>query len=113
MIKKILSLLATMAITAMATPLVFANSVEYKYFVQAAVGSGPDQVARKISQLVKDQSGINLIIVNATGGNGLMAAMDFKKEPIDPWLFLSCLILAGAYRLEGRLSNLSPFECLT
>jgi tripartite-type tricarboxylate transporter receptor subunit TctC len=80
MIKKILSLLATMAVVAMVAPSVFANTVEYKYFVQAAPGSGPDQVARKISQVVKDQSGINLVVFNVTGGNGLMAAMDFKKE---------------------------------
>jgi tripartite-type tricarboxylate transporter receptor subunit TctC len=81
MIKKILSLLATtMAVMAMAAPSVFANTVEYKYFVQAAPGAGPDQVARKISQVVKDQSGINLVVFNVTGGNGLVGVMDFKKE---------------------------------
>jgi tripartite-type tricarboxylate transporter receptor subunit TctC len=83
MITKILSLLATaMAVMAMVAPSVFANTVEYKYFVQAAPGAGPDQVARKISQLVKDQSGINLVIFNITGGNGLLGVMDFKKEKL-------------------------------
>jgi len=79
MITKILSLLATaMAVMVMATPLAFAN--EYKFFVHGPVGTGSDQVARKISQLVKNQSGINLVVFNVTGGNGLLATLDFKKE---------------------------------
>ena len=79
MIKKILSsVLATMAVIAMATTTVLAN--EYKLFINNPVGSSNDQVARKLSQIVKDQSGINLVVMNVTGGNGLVAATDFKKE---------------------------------
>ena len=81
MIKKILSLLATtMAVMAMVTGPVFANTNEYKIFLNNPVGSGSDLVARKIQQLVKNQSGIALIVVNQSAGNGLVAATDFKKE---------------------------------
>jgi len=74
--KYLLALLITFT-TAVAMP-VFAN--EYRIFLNNPVGSGPDQVARKISQLVKEQSGINLLVINNPAGNGLVAATEFKKE---------------------------------
>ena len=81
MVKKILLSLATaMAVMAMVTGPVFANTNEYKFFLNSPVGSGPDVVTRKIQQLVKNRSGIDLIIINQSAGNGMVAAMDFKKE---------------------------------
>jgi tripartite-type tricarboxylate transporter receptor subunit TctC len=77
MIRKILSFVTAIAITAMAVPVL---ASEYRLILNNPVGTGPDQVARKISQLVKDQSGINLIVINQSAGNGLVAATDFKKE---------------------------------
>jgi tripartite-type tricarboxylate transporter receptor subunit TctC len=90
MIKKILSLLTAIAITAMAVP-VSAN--EYRIILNTPVGSGPDLVARKISQLVKDQSGIDLIVINQSAGNGLVAATDFKKERL-ALLFVNTSLMA-------------------
>ena len=77
MLKKYLVSLLITFTTAVAMP-VFAN--EYRIFLNNPVGSGPDQVARKISQLVKEQSGINLLVINNPAGNGLVAATEFKKE---------------------------------
>jgi hypothetical protein len=77
MLKKYLLPLLIAFTTAVAMP-VFAN--EYKILLNSPVGSGPDQVARKISQLVKEQSGINLLVINNPAGNGLVAATEFKKE---------------------------------
>jgi len=77
MLKKYLLALLIAFATAVAMP-VFAN--EYRILLNSPVGSGPDQVARKISQLVKEQSGINLLVINNPAGNGLVAATEFKKE---------------------------------
>jgi tripartite-type tricarboxylate transporter receptor subunit TctC len=77
MIKKILSWLIAVA-AVVVTCSAFAN--EYRLILNNPVGTGPDLVARRMSQLVKDQSGITLIVVNQSAGNGLVAATDFKKE---------------------------------
>ena len=76
---------------AISTPLVFAT--DYKLFHNNPVGSGPDLVARKISQVVKYQSGMDLVVVNQTTGNGLVAATDFKKERL-ALLFVNTSLLA-------------------
>jgi tripartite-type tricarboxylate transporter receptor subunit TctC len=74
--KYLLALLIAFA-TSVAMP-VFAN--EYKIFLNNPVGTGSDRVVRKISQLVKEQSGINLLVINQSAGNGLVAVTEFKKE---------------------------------
>ncbi len=53
---------------------------EYKLFINLPVGAGTDIVARKMSEVVKIQSGINIQVINATAGNGLLSATEFKKE---------------------------------
>lgn len=73
MIKKLLA--AVMLVLSTAS---FAN--EYKLFINNPVGSGPDVIARKISDIVKAKNGINLAVINATAGNGLLAVNEFKKE---------------------------------
>jgi len=77
MLKKYLLALLIVFTTAVSMP-VFAN--EYKIFTNNPVGSGIDRVLRKLSQIVKTQSDIDLIVVNQSSGAGLVAVTDFKKE---------------------------------
>ena len=73
----------------------------YKLLLNNPVGSGADQVARKLSQLVKEQSNINLIVINQGGGGGLMMARDFKSEKLAVVLYA-----LGAISLFGLYANL-------
>ena len=57
---------------------VFAN--EYKLFINNPVGSGADQVARRISQLAKEQTNMTLVVHNIGAGGGVVAAQHFKQE---------------------------------
>lgn len=63
---------------------VFASSLglanEYKLILNNPTGSGADQVARRISQLVKEQANINLVVHNIGAGGGIVAAQQFKQE---------------------------------
>jgi len=77
MLKKYLLSLLIAFTTAVAMPVCAA---EYKLFVVNPAGTGIDRVARKLSQVVKSQSGIDLIVINQTSGGGLVAVTDFKKE---------------------------------
>lgn len=73
MIKKLL--LSVLLVLSTAS---FAN--DYKLIINNPIGSGPDIIARKMSDIVKAQNGINLVVINATAGNGLVAVTEFKKE---------------------------------
>lgn len=75
MIKKLLVTLMLVLTTSS-----FAN--EYNLFINNVQGSGPDRVARQLSQTVKNQTGINLSVINITGGNGLLSVLAFKKEKL-------------------------------
>jgi len=78
-IKKILLLfLANMAVMAMFS--MSAYAAEYKLILNNPLGSGADRVARKISQLVREQSDIDLLVINQGAAGGLLAARDFKNE---------------------------------
>jgi tripartite-type tricarboxylate transporter receptor subunit TctC len=113
MIKKVLLILATtMAVMAMGTGSVFANTNEYKIFLNNPVGSGPDLVARKIQRLVKDQSGIALVIVNQSAGNGLVAAMDFKKERLALMFTITSLMAYLPIQLDSIPYRLDDWDII-
>jgi tripartite-type tricarboxylate transporter receptor subunit TctC len=59
---------------------VFSN--EYKLIIMNPPGSLVDNWARKFSRVVRNQSGVNLVVLNIPAGNGLLAATTFKKEPL-------------------------------
>ena len=55
-------------------------ATEYKLILNNPMGSGADLVARKLSQLVQDNAGISLVVINQGAAGGLLAARDFKNE---------------------------------
>jgi hypothetical protein len=55
-------------------------SNEYKLILNNPIGSGADQVARRMSQLAKEQSNIVLVVHNIGAGGGVVAAQQFKQE---------------------------------
>lgn len=73
--KTLLKLLTVLALT---LPNAWAN--EYKLILNNPIGSGADQVARRISQLVKEQANIILVVHNIGAGGGVVAAQQFKQE---------------------------------
>lgn len=70
-------------------------NAEYKLFLNNPLGSGPDQVVRKLSQLVKDQSKINLTVVNQGAAGGLMVPRDFKAERLAVAVVNSSMLIFG------------------
>lgn len=56
------------------------TAVEYKFITNHPVGAAGDVMARKIVQLLKDRHNINAKVYNLSGGGGLQAAQEFKKE---------------------------------
>ena len=99
-----------MAVMAMATGSVFANTNEYKVFLNNPVGSGPDVVVRKIQQLVKDQSGIALIIVNQGAAGGLLAARDFKNERLAVMIANTSQLIYGPLSGKNKLATTYGIE---
>lgn len=73
--KTLLKLLTVFALT---VSTVWAT--EYKLILNNPIGSGADQVARRISQLAKEQSNIILVVHNIGAGGGVVAAQQFKQE---------------------------------
>lgn len=73
--KTLLKLITLMTLT---MSMAWAN--EYKLILNNPMGSGADQVARRISQLAKDQSNITLVVHNIGAGGGVVAAQQFKQE---------------------------------
>ena len=88
----------------------FAN--EYKLFINNPVGSGPDIIARKISDIVKTQNGINLVIVNATAGNGLVAITEFKKERLAVTFAGATVFAYLPLQLDSVPYSLSDFDII-
>ena len=72
---------------------------DYKIMLNNPMGSGADLVARKLSQLVKDNAGINLIVVNQGGAGGLLVASNFKNER------LAVMIVSTSQLIYGPLSG--------
>jgi tripartite-type tricarboxylate transporter receptor subunit TctC len=74
-------------------------AAEYKLILNNPLGSGADQVARKISQLVREQSDIDLVVINQGAAGGLLAARDFKNER------LAVMIVNTSQLIYGPLSG--------
>jgi hypothetical protein len=94
MLKKYLSAVVLVMVY-MATVVMPTHAAEYKLILTNPLGSGADQVARKIQQLVKDQSGIALIVVNQGAAGGLLAARDFKNERLAAMLVNTSQLIYG------------------
>jgi tripartite-type tricarboxylate transporter receptor subunit TctC len=56
------------------------TTVEYKFITNHPVGASGDIMARKIVQLLRDRHNISAKVYNLSGGAGLQAATEFKKE---------------------------------
>lgn len=72
------TLLQILSVFALALSSAWAN--EYKLILNNPIGSGADQVARRISQLVKEQTNMTLVVHNIGAGGGIVAAQQFKQE---------------------------------
>jgi tripartite-type tricarboxylate transporter receptor subunit TctC len=60
---------------------VFATAAEYKIITpNSAASGGSDLVARRLSDLYQKKTGNALVVVNASGGNHVVAANAFKQE---------------------------------
>ena len=105
MIKKLLAGVLLVLSTAS-----FAN--EYKIFINNPVGSGPDIIARKVSDIVKAQNGMNLVVINATAGNGLVAATEFKKERLAVTFAGATVFAYLPVQLDSVPYSLSDFDVI-
>jgi tripartite-type tricarboxylate transporter receptor subunit TctC len=86
---------------------------DFKLIMMNPPGSLPDQWGRKISQLVKEQSNINLIVLNVAGGGGLLAAMAFTKETVAATITNSSqLVYLPLHNQETRYSE-SDFNIIS
>jgi tripartite-type tricarboxylate transporter receptor subunit TctC len=58
-----------------------AQAAEYKIFTpNSAASGGSDTVARRLSELYQKKTGNSLVVVNAPGGNHIVAVNAFKQE---------------------------------
>jgi tripartite-type tricarboxylate transporter receptor subunit TctC len=106
MIKKILSILFFFVSSS-------AMAHDFKLIMMNPVGSLPDQWGRKISQLVKEQSNINLTVLNVAGGGGLVAAMSFKKETVAATITNSSQLVYLPLHNQETPYNESDFDIIS
>jgi tripartite-type tricarboxylate transporter receptor subunit TctC len=89
-----------------------AFAVEYKLIVSNAVGHLADQWARRVSEKVKEQSNINLVVVNIVGAGGAIAAVDFKKEKLAAVIATSSQLVSLPLKNSDLPYNESDFNII-
>lgn len=92
-----------------------AANQEYRFIVMNPVGSGADQVARRISRLVKEQHNVTLIVNNIGAAGGMLAAQQFKQERLAVVMANTSMLIYGPLAGNNDLAktyNINDFNII-